>query len=227
MKQFQIWENTSKNPDVKGILIPTDKIYKVVDMCNLSCLVINGVDVIVVDDLNRAIANYVYKIDDVTEMEEFLVEQGIEFTNVEWMPNYPQHQELLYFDTGNQQFDDLSLCDYTFAYEWWNGSNHKTETVYDDITVTNVDTEDNVHLDLDEWDQKSSSFCTGGVQFYHEIVYKIVNLDGEKVDNMFLVEGNSQWQGSHPEGVVITKDELDKHLKEIGYIEDDESEDEE
>ena len=216
MKNFQIWESDYLN-DVKGMLIPVNDIYKAVDMYNVSCISINGVNVDLADKLTEAIKNLEYKIDDITEMEEFLTAQGIELSSVEWLPDLPVYQELLYFDTRNQQFDDLLLCDYISAYDWWNGSNHKTETAHDGITVTIVDTEDDPIMDLDEWNQKSNGFCTGGQQFYHEIVYKIINLDGEKVEDTYLLRCSSQWQDSHPQGVVLSKDELNAHLEEIGY----------
>jgi len=216
MKNFQIWENEHLN-DVKGMLIPVNDIYKVVDFHELSCMSINGVNVDLADKLTEAVKNLEYKINNITEMEQFLTEQEIEFSSVEWLPDLPVHQGLLYFDTHNQQFDDLLLCDYVSAYDWWNGSNHKTETAHDSITVTIIDTEDDPCMDLDEWNHKSNGFCTGGQQFYHEVVYKVINLDGEKVENTYLLRCSSQWQGSHPQGLVLSKDELDVYLKKIGY----------
>jgi len=135
------------------------------------------------------------------------------------LPDLPIHQTLLYFDIHNQQFDDLLLCDYVSAYDWWNGSNHKTETAHDGITVTIVDTEDDPCMELDKWNHKCNGFCTGGIQFYHKIVYKVINLDGEKVEDTYLLRCSSQWQDSHPQGVVLSKDELDAHLEDIGYKE--------
>ena len=219
MKNFQIWENEHLN-DVKGMLIPVNDIYKVVDFHELSCMSINGVNVDLADKLTEAVKNLEYKINNITEMEQFLTEQEIEFSSVEWLPDLPVHQGLLYFDTHNQQFDDLLLCDYVSAYDWWNGSNHKTETAHDSITVTIIDTEDDPCMDLDEWNHKSNGFCTGGQQFYHEVVYKVINLDGETVNDMYLLRGYSNWQESHPTGVVLSKDELDKHLEEINYKQD-------
>jgi len=216
MKNFQIWENIY-NENAKGMLIPVNDIYKAVDMYNVSCMTINGVSVDLADTLTEAIKNLDEQINDITTMEEFLTEQGIEFSSVEWLSDLPVHQELLYFDTHSQQFDDLLLCDYVSAYDWWNGSNHKTETVHDSITVTIVDTEDDLCMDLDEWDHECNSFYTGGIQFYHEIVYKIINLNGEKVEDTYLLRCSSQWQDSHPTGIVLSKNELDAHLKKIGY----------
>jgi len=216
MKNFQIWENEHLN-DVKGMLISSADIYKAVNMYNISCMSINGVSVDLVDKLTEAIKKLDEQINDITEMEEFLTEQEIEFSSVEWLPDLPVHQKLLYFDTHNQQFDDLLLCDYISAYDWWNGNNHKNESAHDSITVTIVDTEDDPYLDLDKWDHKCNGYCTGGQQFYHEVVYKVINLNGEKVRDAYLLRCSSQWQGSHPQGVVLNKDELDAHLKEIGY----------
>jgi len=216
MKNFQIWENTY-NENAKGMFIPANDIYKAVDMYNVSCMVINGVSVDLADTLTEVIKKLDVKINDITEMEEFITEQEIEFSSIEWLSDLPVHQELLYFDTQNQQFDDLLLCDYVSAYDWWNGSNHKTDTAHDSITVTIIDTEDNPIMDLDKWDHKCNGFCTGRQQFYHEVVYKVINLDGEKVEDTYLLRCSSQWQDSHPQGVILSKDELDKHLEEIGY----------
>jgi len=216
MKNFQIWEN-SYLEDVKGMLIPGDDIYKVVDLTNFSGMEILGVSTDLIDSLNLALDALDEKIDSVTEMEEFLRDQNIEFRTVELLPDMPTHDTVLCFDNNEQLFFDLSDYDDTDAYDWWDGSNHKTETAHDGITVTIADTEDDPCMDLDEWNHKCNGFCTGGVAFYHEIVYKVINLDGEKVDDTYLLRCSSQWQGSHPQGVILSKNELDAHLEEIGY----------
>ena len=218
MKKFQIWESDfNQNSDRGGMLIPESEIYKVVDMYNQSCMVINGVSVDLADILTKTIKTFNEKINDVTIMEEFLTEQCVKFTSIDWLPDLPVHQELLYFDTYNQQFDDLSLCDYIDAYDWHDGSNHKIETAHDSITVTKIVTEDTKYLDLDEWDQRSNGFCTGGRQFYHETVYRVIELDDSKVDNMYMLCQWSQWQGDHETAKILSKDELESHLEEIGY----------
>ena len=82
MKDFQIWENTYLN-DVKGMLIPSNDIYKVVDMYNISALIINGLHIGYIDKLNEVIKNLEEPIRNVTNMEEFLAEQEIKFASVE------------------------------------------------------------------------------------------------------------------------------------------------
>ena len=216
MKNFQIWEN-SYLEDVKGMLIPGDDIYKVVDLTNFSGMEILGVSTDLIDNLNDIVKKLEDGIQGASDMEEFLTDKNIKFTEVNWLPNLPVSDNVVCFDTDEQKFFDLSDCEEVDAYDWWNGSNNKTETAHQSITVTIVDTEDDPYLDLDKWNHKSNGFCTGGQQFYHEIVYKVINLDGEKVEDTYLLRCSSQWQGSHPQGVVMSKDELDAHLEKIGY----------
>jgi len=216
MKNFQIWEDES-NQESKGMLILGDDIYKIVDLTHFSGMEIKGVSTDLIDTLNNTIKSLEDHIDSVTEMEEFLRDQNIEFRCVEWLTDMPTHDTVLCFDTNEQNFFDLSDYDDTDAYDWWNGSNHKTETAHDGITVTIVDTEDDPCMDLDEWNHKCNGFCTGGQQFYHEVVYKILLLDGQEVKDTYLLRGFPNWQGSHPTGAVMSKNELDTHLEEIGY----------
>ena len=42
-------------------------------------------------------------------------------------------------------------------------------------------------------------------------------MDGSKVDDMFMLCQWSQYQGDHETAVIMTQNELDAHLKEIGY----------
>ena len=226
MKEYQIWEDENQNHE-SGMLIPANKIYKVADFYELSCMSINGVSVAEIDSLNESFntfKNIGETINDVTVMEQFLTEQGFKFDSVSWLPDLPVIQNLVYFDTYNQEFDDLAMCDEINAYDWWNGNNHKTETTGGDITVTDVTVEDHIHLDLDVYDG-NGNYYTNGIRFYHEKVYKILELDGEVVTDTFLLIESSQYESSHDTARVLTNDELDKHLKEIGY--EIESEDEE
>jgi len=91
----------------------------------------------------------------------------------------------------------------------------KEEWAGENIGITKVLVEDIKYLDLDEYD--GSNMCTGGVRFYHETVYRVVALDGSKVDNMYMLCQWSQYQGNHETARILTQDELDAHLEEIGY----------
>jgi len=223
MKKYQIWEDENPNHE-SGMLIPVESIYKVVDFYNCSCMSINGASTIDIRKMNSAFKNLGEHINDVTVMEEFLTEQGFKFESVSWLSDLPKCEDLVYFDTYNQEFDDLAFCEEVSAYDWWNGSNHKTETTGGDIAVTEVTVEDHIHLDLDVYDG-NGNYYTNGIRFYHEKVYKILELDGEVVTDTFLLTESSQYESSHDTARVLTKDELDSHLKEIGYeIESEEEE---
>jgi len=223
MKKYQIWQNDNPNNE-SGMLIPLSSIYKAVDLYDLSCIGISGVDVSEIDRLNETIKNLEESIDDVTQMEDFLIEQGIKFDSVSWLPDLPVLESLVCYDNREHNFFDLSDCDEINAYDWWNGNNHKTETTGGDITVTDVTVEDNIHLDLDVYDG-NGNYYTNGIRFYHEKVYKVLELDGEVVTDTFLLTESSQYESSHDTAKVLTKNELDAHLKEIGFnIESDDEE---
>lgn len=146
------------------------------------------------------------------EFQEILEEMGIAASVSvadDWID--PDENVILF------SLEELSFCkpselEKTKVYEWWNGSNWKRVILepYMDETVVEI-TEKSVCLD--EWDGRN--WQTGGTGL-HQYVHKVITIDGEEVEDMFLLVHSSQWQGSHQTGEILTVNEVRNHLKEIG-----------
>jgi len=216
MKNFQIWESDfNQQSDRGGMLIPESEISQMVDLMNLSVCSITDLAVTEINNLNEKLKNW-NSISDEEDLETFLTEEGFKYGSIDYLSDTESPQEIVCFDFDNKSFDDLSLFKTYPWYQWHNGSNFKEEWTGEDAIVTKVSVEDDKYLDLDEQDD-NGNWCTGGNKFYHETVYKVIELDGKKVDNMFLLCEWSQWQGDHETGRILSKNELDEHLEKIGY----------
>lgn len=146
------------------------------------------------------------------EFQEVLEEIGIDvFVSVadEWID---PDENVILFSREELSFWKPSELEKTKVYEWWDGSNWERVILeaYMDETVVEI-TEKSVCLD--EWDGRN--WQTRGMGL-HEYVHKVITIDGEEVEDMFLLVNTSQWQGSHPTGEILTVDEVRDHLKEIG-----------
>ena len=220
MKNFQIWEfDFNQQSDRGGMLIPEKEISQMVDLTNMSVCSITDLAVAEINDLNQKLKGW-NPLSDEEDLREFLTDEGYKFGSIDFLNNSESPEEIVCFDFENKSFDDLSLFETYPWYQWHNGSNYKEEWAGESVTVTKVAVEDEKYLNLDEWD--GNDWCTGGVKFYHETVYKVVELDGSKVDNMYMLCQWSQWQGDHETAVIMSKDELESHLEEIGYNENEE-----
>jgi len=215
MKNFEIWEDESnQNPDRGGILIPSHEISQMVDLSNISICSISDLPVAEINKLNEKLKLW-NPLHDEEDLRMFLADEGFTFGNINFLSDSESPEEIVCFNFDNKSFDDLSMFETTPWYQWHNGSNHKEEWAGENIIVTKVSVEDKKYLDLDEYD--GSNWCTGGNKFYHETVYEVVELGGSNVDDMFMLCQNSDYQGSHETAVIMTHDELDAHLKQIGY----------
>ena len=220
MKNFQIWEfDFNQQSDRGGMLIPEKEISQMVDLTNMSVCSITDLAVAEINDLNQKLKGW-NPLSDEEDLREFLTDEGYKFGSIDFLNNSESPEEIVCFDFENKSFDDLSLFETYPWYQWHNGSNYKEEWAGESVTVTKVAVEDEKYLDLDEHD--GNDWCTGGVKFYHETVYKVIELDGSKVDNMYMLCQWSQWQGDHETAVIMSKDELESHLEEIGYNENEE-----
>jgi len=216
MKNFEIWESEFKqNPDRGGLLIPSHEISQMVDLSNISICSISDLAVTKIKYLNEKLKDW-NPLSNEEDLRKFLTEEGYKFGSIDLLNNTESPEEIVCFDFHNKSFDDLNLFETTPWYQWHDGSNHKEEWAGENITVTKVSVEDTKYLDLDEYDG-NGNWCTGGNKFYHETVYKVVEMDGGKVDDMYMLCQWSQYQGDHETAVIMTKDELDAHLEKIGY----------
>ena len=215
MKDFEIWESDfNQNSNRGGMLIPSHEISQMIDLANISICSIADLPVTDIDKLNEKLKLW-NSLNDEEDLREFLTEEGFTFSSIDFLSNSESPEEIVCFDFHNKSFDNLSLCETYPWYQWHDGSNYKEEWAGENATVTKVSVEDEKYLNLDEYD--GNDWCTGGVKFYHETVYRVVALDGNKVDNMYMLCQWSQWQGDHETAKIMTQDELDAHLEEIGY----------
>ena len=223
MKNFEIWESDyNQNTDRGGMLIPSHEISQMINLSNISICSIADLPVADIDKLNEKLKLW-NPLHDEEDLRMFLADEGFTFGSIDLLSNTESPEEIVCFDFHNKSFDDLSLFETAPWYQWHDGSNHKEEWAGENIAVTKVSVEDSKYLDLDEWD--GSNFCTGGTKSYHETVYRVVEIDGSKVDDMFMLCQWSQYQGDHETAVIMSKNELDAYLKKIGYeIESDEEE---
>ncbi len=123
-------------------------------------------------------------------------------TKLIWNGNY----ENILIDPEDVQV--LNEVEEEKIYRYWNGSNWKTVLCQDETEIVISDS----HVNLDEWDGRN--WQTGGIGL-HEKVYRVYEVDGEKVADTFMVLYSSQWQGYHNSAEVLHIDELKEHLKEI------------
>lgn len=144
---------------------------------------------------------------DIYHFESFFEELGYK-VEVSHSEMYEDVRETLVFDMISKEFANLAECYAVNVYEYFDGSNKKIVEI-DSVTYLEVSES---AVDLDEWD--GNNFTTGGVGL-HESVQKIKKMDGRNVEDYFLLVKESQWQGSHDTGEILSKDELEFYLHSI------------
>ena len=215
MKKFQIWENTELREATEdtrgGILIPENEIVQSAILSGGTYYLIPGLSLDATDSLTKALADY--NLADESDLREFLAEQGVKFDSIDIASDIETIRSIVCYDTQERNFSDLADFYSESTYQWLRESNWKTEFCGDEITVTEVTIEDDTCQNLDEWD--GSNWKTGGNNFYHEDVFRVLELDGEKVENTYLLREYSQYNTDHQTAKIMTKDELDRHIEEI------------
>ena len=167
-----------------------------------------------IEDLQKQLSGMDENIQDVYEMEDFLKSISFENAEVSSADEFPSKENKLAFDCLEQQFFYLNDAETIKVYEWWDGSNFRTFVLDENTTETELVITES-YVNLDEWDGKNH--VTGGIG-EHERIYKVLEIDGENVQDkdIFLLNNWSQWQGSHETGEIMDLDELRQHLKDIG-----------
>lgn len=173
-----------------------------------------------IEDLQKRVDEWDEEITETWEMEEFLESIGFAEAEVSWAKEFPEIEKTLAFDCWEQDFFYLNDCATIKVYEWYKwrgGSNWQTlETlVLDENTSETEIVISEAYVDLDEWDGRN--YVTGGMG-EHQRIYKVLEMDGENVQNkdIFLLNKWSQWEGSHETGKILENlSEIEKHLKSI------------
>jgi hypothetical protein len=148
---------------------------------------------------------------DEDDFEMFLEEElGIE-ASVRYADEWMKPDETTLFDRENMQFLKADELEKTKIYEWWDGSNWHKVVLESHMTETVVEiTEKSVCLD--EWDGRNWQTGETGL---HEYVHKVGTIDGEEVEDTFLLARTSQWQGIHTTAEILTIEEVREHLKTL------------
>ena len=217
MKKYQIWEKENWEWEEHGMLIPAEDIANVVYVGMNSWYQINDtvgdIDALV-EQLEAAylaaVENEDFEIDDDDDLEKFLQNIGIEFDSIDFVPDYTKPEEMLCYDRDNREFFNLSSAEAYPTYQWWDGSNWKY-IFAEDVTITEVTVEDE-STSLDEWDGNNRTCGGTGL---HQCYYKVLEMDGEPVQDTYLLVRWSQWQGSHDTGEILTNTELDRHIADL------------
>lgn len=179
--------------------------------------VIDGIPLSDVEKLNVKLATKKdHDLDDVYELEDFLKEDYPNVSLVDHDGTVELDQYIAY-DHEDSLFEEISVkkgWETVKVYSWWDGSDWRKEVLglYDPETLVTID--DDSEVSLDEWD--GSNWKTNHLG-YHESIYKIVEIDDEIVsENLYLVKKWSQMQDDHPTAQIMTKEELEDHLYDLG-----------
>lgn len=207
MKKKLIWNVRNYENKNEGLLIDPEDVEEVCNFCDYSVATID-LPVSEKKKLNKLLEEKEAEIYDYCDLEDFLEENGYQNVEIDSLEDYPVCEEKLCFDFQEKEFFDLAECYTERIYRYWNGSNWKT--VFCDNETEIVISDD--YVNLDEWDGRN--FVTGGVGL-HERIYRVYEVDGEKVDNAYMVLYSSQWQGDHDLAEVMDLEKLQEHLKEI------------
>ncbi|HHT98191.1 MAG TPA: hypothetical protein GXZ90_09905 [Clostridiales bacterium] len=120
------------------------------------------------------------------------------------------------FNWNDSEFEDLGGFDELVYVSYLDGQSNRKKHIndgYNDISITEVIVVADAETCIDVWD--GSNYTTGGIGC-HEYINKVLEIDDDEVEDMWLVQRSSQWQGSRDTANVMTKKELETYLKDIG-----------
>lgn len=157
-------------------------------------------------------------IEDIKGLIEKMLETKVDVYQPEVIDNffeyYKKGENVLGVSQDGELWD-MDLVEEMFAVEYFDGGMNRKVLSVDPSNVKRIVVKDEPYS-LDEWD--GNNFTTGGVGL-HEEVYKITEIDDEKIDDsdepLYLIRHWSQWQGSLPSGKVVSESELMHHLEEL------------
>lgn len=208
MKNFQIWKKDGAFE--KAILIPCSEIEERANV-PYETILIGGVDAEKVDEDELSKKFEIFKEKNGDDLEEFFLSLGYEVAT-KWLDAFPKPMNVLAYDQESASFYIPAHAETIPVYGYWDGSNWREIAADDTFTVTEVECSEN-KVSLDEWD--GSNLSTDG-RFSHEYVRKVYKIDGEIVKGMYLLVSYTDWQGSLPEGTILSREELIHHLEDLG-----------
>lgn len=213
MKKVLLVEDIGYNND--GLLIDPNEVEEKVYLGDYS-IIIEGINVhdVDVDELTKKLnaSKGLTEFFNNEDIENFLINIGFKNARVGYAKHYYANiEDKLVFDKESNIFYNLADSNRVLVYQWNNGSELQTIELTDEVTETTLVISDK-YVDLDEWDGRN--YTTGDLG-NHQCIYKVLELNGEKVKSTFLINCWSQWVGSHQYGEIEDLDGLITHLQEI------------
>lgn len=208
MKNPQIWKRDGLYE--KSILIPESEVEERANV-PYETILVEGVDAEKFDEYDLSKKFEAFKEENSDDLEEFFSSLGYEVTT-KWLQPFPKLTNVLAYDQESASFYIPAHAERIRVYGYWDGSNWREIAADDTFTVTEVECSEN-KVSLDEWD--GSNLSTGG-RFNHQYVRKIHKMDDDPVEDKYLLVSYTDWQGSLPEGTILSRDELIHHLEDLG-----------
>lgn len=207
MKNYELWvsSNADVNSDRKNLLlIEPNKIEDdVVWADNIIYTKKEGIDGYI-----KVISEYDGTLEDYLKDNNTDYGYCKEYETKESLKIIEEDGDVL-FDTYTKEIVKAMDFEYQKRYSWWDG--HNWRYVYADDTEKKISISDD-RVCLDEWDGRN---WYTAYPYYHEYVYRLINVDGELVDDEFLIIESSQYQESHVTASIYTRSELKLHLEEL------------
>jgi len=220
MKKVLLWTDETKFEEEKNValVINPDQVVQKVDLSCKAVYLFEGLEVTAenkekLDDLLPQLN----ECDGVYDVQN-IINSVFDHVDVQVAEDSEMVRDILCYFEESQTISNLSDCDVVFVvfvYEYWDGSNWKEiwfndaymaeyEVIYDEENTEN----------LDRWDGSNCSFRG---RFNHGLLHPIVKIDDEEVENQFLFEQYTQYQGDIPTAEIIdaeTATELREEVEE-------------
>lgn len=150
---------------------------------------------------------------DVDDLKKFFDDMGYKATEVSYAPELVEtdklNQSIFVYDAFNQEFHSIDDYPKVDVYEWWNGNKFETVVKREHYDETEVEvTKD--YVSLDEMNE-NGSLNTDGAGLHQE-VYKVIKMNEEVQQDMYMVAFHSQWSGQHSKATIWSEDLLLEHL---------------
>ena len=208
MKNLKLW-NVNGN---ENMVVYQEDIKRVVDLSNSLYFETSlNPETTELKELNVKAEEARPEVDYSGDLESWLKDIGFD-ANATACRDYEEENNTIVYDKDQNQFFNLLETESFESVEWWNGGDWQLDILFDTSDETEIATEDD-GISIDEWD--GSNWQTGSIG-RHETYYKIVEVDGDTVKDMYLLYCSSQFQGEYSHGEIMTLEELQNHMKELG-----------
>ncbi|RKJ75245.1 hypothetical protein D7X33_17710 [Butyricicoccus sp. 1XD8-22] len=210
-----IWEDNLENNWLFKASELKEKLY-----IGENFMMIEGVETADLPSLNKALLRHIqqnvgesFNKTSLSDVQQFFQNEGYLEARVRWADEYEDVQTCLVFDFMNNMMVETHEFETVKTYTWMDGSNPRTlsTATMHDIFEKKVEVTAKA-VSLDQWN--GHSLATGGIGL-HECIYKIVKLNGEEVEDMYLLHKYSDWKDNHAQGYILTIEQVKARLEEL------------